>query len=115
MTLSISDAAAASELSIDTIRYDDRLGIIGGVSSTLEEPARSLPTTSAGCVSCVACATPGCRWPTCDGLDRPVDDVRCRRCRVRNRAFNRTTMRGGVGPQRTRTGVTRPLPSTFNL
>jgi DNA-binding transcriptional MerR regulator len=34
MTTSISDAAAASELSIDTIRYYDRLGIIRAVSRT---------------------------------------------------------------------------------
>jgi DNA-binding transcriptional MerR regulator len=34
MTMSISYAAAASELSIDTIRYYDRLGIIGAVSRT---------------------------------------------------------------------------------
>ena len=34
VTVSISEAAEAAELSIDTIRYYDRLGILGGVSRT---------------------------------------------------------------------------------
>lgn len=34
VTVSISEAAVAAELSVDTIRYYDRIGILGGVSRT---------------------------------------------------------------------------------
>jgi hypothetical protein len=96
MTMSISDAAAASDLSIDTICYYDRLGIIGAVSCTPPEvPARSLPTRSAGCVSCVGCATPVCRWPLYDG------SARRRRRRARSTAtVARTASSIGTGAAR---------------
>jgi DNA-binding transcriptional MerR regulator len=78
MTTSISDAAAASELSIDTIRYYDRFGIIGAVSRT-PGGARAFTPDDTGWLRILRClrdtgmSMAGLRR-FCARSDRPVDD-----------------------------------------